>query len=703
MESVTPPKKRLKQYFALFAVLIVTLIIYSQVSDFDFISYDDERYVTENPDIKDLSLDGLKTIFISPTVPEENKPPLSVLSLAINYHFGELNPAGYHLTNLIIHLLNISLVFFLVKKLSRNQVLTIFVTAVFALHPSSGEAVAWVSARKELQYTFFYLVALMLSLKYWETGKFKFYLIAIPVFVLSFYSKYAATSFPLLYLALSFFFQNRKPAGRVIAESLPFFALPLYSVYMMVSGVFMSHAEIPPEEYGTPSDAALLDESITENAEQTADYAQTLITDYNSFDLLEKVFLGGYSIFKYLQKFVWPFDQQLLYPYPPLVDGALPPVYYIFTVLSIFAVLGSIYFFYKNKSVLREYVGFGFLLFLSKSVLLLHVLPIGGIVVIADRYMYLPFMGLSLVFFFLIEKLTAKLKSPRVKYGLLALYLIVVVFQLVNRLPAWKNTPAIFNDLIEKEVKSPVAYNNLGNYYHTKGNLKKAEMLFDKSLELDPDYVNSLTNRGSIYLNSGRTAKAKKDFNRVVEMYPDYKLVHYNLGVIHQQSNNHDSAIYHFERVITLNYSFYQAHNNLGIVYMNTGQFNKAAESFKKVIDINPDFTQAYINLGYVYQMGFKDYKSAFEYFKKALETEPNSPEAALAMAFNYKYRSKPGKAVEMYTYIIKNHPQLNQPFYLRGLVHLEQNEREKACADFEKAFELGNDNARQMMRHNCN
>lgn len=687
---------------ALLVLLAVTFIFYDQVKDFSFISYDDERYVTENPDVRDLSLDGIHTILFNPTVYEENKPPLSVLSLAVNYYFSQNNPAGYHLTNLFIHLLNIALVFFLVRTVSRSNTAALFVSAVFALHPSASEAVAWVSSRKELQYTFFYLIALLLSLKYWRTGNFKLYIAVIPVFLLSYYSKYAAASFPVLYLALSFFYQNRKSALRVIAESIPFFLLPLYSVYLMTSGV----KEKEPVPESTPSvyddTAETVSNNVPEITEQTVAVTQAAVTEYHAFDLIQKIFLGGYSFIKYLLKFIWPFDQQLIYPYPRLENGSLPGEYYIFTAISVLLVLAAGYFFYKNKVFLRGYLGFGVLLFLVKSAMLLHVLPIGGRVVIADRYMYMPYIGLAMVLFFAATRIAQKARIPALKYVLLGLYSAATMFQLHNRLPDWRDTPSIFTDLTEKNVPSQVAFNNLGNYYHEKGVIRKAEQLFDQSLDLDPDYVDALNNRGSLLLNSGRLEEAERDFRRVIEMYPDYKLVHYNLGIIHQRLQNYDSAVYHLERVVSLDYMFYHAHNNLGIIYMNTAEYERAREAFKHVLHIKPDYVNGHTNMGFLHRVGFQDYKTASYHFEKALEVKPDHVEAAMGLALNYRDTGKPEKAIEQYSRVIQRHPNYSQAYLSRGLLYLELNEQNKGCEDFHRAAGMGNANAQAIAAENC-
>jgi protein O-mannosyl-transferase len=146
-----PYKQLWKYWWPLVVILTITFGLYRQVSDFDLINYDDNRYVTDNKDVRDLSVEGLKRIFISPQYKEEIIPPLTILSLAVNYHYGGLNGGSYHMTNLIFHLLNIVLVLVLVYKLTKHQVLSLFVAAVFAFHPSATEAVAWVAARKEVQ------------------------------------------------------------------------------------------------------------------------------------------------------------------------------------------------------------------------------------------------------------------------------------------------------------------------------------------------------------------------------------------------------------------------------------------------------------------------------------------------------------------------------------------------------------------------
>lgn len=668
----------------LLLILAITAILYSRITDFSFIGYDDDVYIIENPDVRDFSFEGAKKILFNPEKPEELKPPITVLSLAFNYHFSGLDPSGYHLTNLILHLINIVLVFVVVKSASARSDFALFAAGVFALHPSFAEVVAWATARKDLLYGLFYLAALIFTFKYWKTGKIHFYLLIVLFFVLSYYSKYAAASFPVLYLALGILYYRRKNIIRTAAESIPFFIPPLYSFYLSVNP--------------RTSSASALTENIQEQTERLPETAAKAaqaaleITVYDSFNLFQKIFLGGYSFIQYLIKFIFPVNQQLIYPYPPIdQNGNLPTEYYTLTALAVLIAGLVIFLCIKNKKLIHSRAGFGILFFGVTTALLLHVLPIGGRVVIADRYMYLPFIGLSVISFYLLRQVALKFNVPKLPKIAGIIFTVILAVILNNRISDFKSTETVFKDLINKEVRSAIPYNNLGKYYEERGRNSEALELLNKAIKIDPNYVEAVNNRGSVLINLNRHEEALNDLKRIIQANPGHSVALYNTGTAYEALKKYDSALYYYDLTIQADPEFYRALNNYGVILMDhKRQYTEAEKYFKKALQVKPDFARGYNNMGIIQRMEYEDIEAALDYFKKSVKVDPGFIDGHLNIARIYIDQGRLEEAEKKLKFILSRDREYVYAYFHLGITHLKQGNRELGCQNIITAHQKG-------------
>ena len=209
------------------AILLLTLIAFYPSINCSFINWDDQFYVTDSKLIQSLSFENIKKIFSTESVVALNYHPLTILSLAIDYHLGNLDPRQYHFTNLFIHILNTLLVFFFAYKLSdRKLIVGIFVSIFFGIHPMHVESVAWIAERKDVLYTFFFITGLLTYLSYSETKKKKFLVLTFIFFFLSVLSKAMAVVFPFVILLIDYY-KARKVSLEVFVEKIPFFLISL--------------------------------------------------------------------------------------------------------------------------------------------------------------------------------------------------------------------------------------------------------------------------------------------------------------------------------------------------------------------------------------------------------------------------------------------------------------------------------------------
>lgn len=675
----------------LIAVLVITFMLYHQVSDYYFIHYDDPSHIVDNEDIRDFSLQGAYNIFFHPFNPELLAPPLTILSFAMNYHFSDLDPGPYHMTNVFLHLLNVLMVFLLVWKVMNNRWAALFVSAVFALHPLNTEAVCWVTARKDLLYGFFFLLALWLAIRFWQTRNGWLYAGAIAAFVLSYFSKFSAATFPVVYLGLALLWKNRKDIWRVVAESIPFLLLPGYTFYRVI---FPDAPKIFPRADYNPG--------ITYFSEKFE-----IVTHYHDFSFIQKIFLGGYSFITYLIKFLLPVNQQIIYPYPDLSpSGHLPLVYYLATIASVLLVSAVVYYFIKNPSRLTTTPGFIMVFYLATTSVLLHVLPIGGRAVVADRYGYIPFIALAMLLFYLGLQLKRRRRlkpSPLILAGLL--WLFVLIIATAHRIPMWKNTGTILTDLTEKEPSYPIAYYNLGFYYAENNQKDRALRNYTRALKLAPHFTQALNNRAAIYMISGQYQKAKPDIQRFIELLPHADPTKYqNLGQIYREEGDYDKALEYYQKAVEMNPQIHNAWYNIAYILITTGKHQEALKPLKQAINLRPRNAQNYVAQGMAY-VGMEQYEKALSDFKKAISLDSSNLEAHINKArvnFNFhQFR----EAIQTYTYILEN----ISPIPDQGSIHLNRafalmnlGQRQEACADFFRAAKHGKPTAQDYINRYC-
>lgn len=602
-------------YLYAYIIVILTFLVYSFSLNNEFlINWDDHLYVTQNDVIKDLSWKTIKEIFT--TFHYENYHPLTNLSNAIEYYFFELNPFPYHLVNLLLHLANTLLVFIFICKLLSNTEAAAIVAALFAIHPMHVESVAWVSERKDLLYTLFYLASLISYVNYHNSNfSLKYIIHAGLYFLLSCLSKSAAVSLPVLLLLIDYYKTRKLFSFRVIAEKVPFFIIAfLFGVVAIKS--------------------------------QSSTGATYMVNE--QFTILERIFLATYATVFYLVKSVFPINLSALYLYPTKDNGALPFVYYA----SIVVVLLIAFWIYRSKEIRKELI-FGFAFFLITIALMIQLVPVGRAIV-AERYTYVAYIGL----FFIVAKLYLVGKSQSTgffkKNAKYVLLVIGVLFSLTtyNRTKVWKDGDALFSDVINKDP-SAIAFYNRGYVRQMAGDYKSALDDFNKAIEKDTAYALAYNNRGGAkfflkdymgaiedytktilydtgnvdgYYNRGYVKQQMGDITGALD---DYKksivkspstaaTVYLTIGNLKQQQKDYQSAIKEYHNCLAVDSLNYSAYFNLGNTYYYLNKDSMAMENYNKTISVNPDFADAHYNLGMVF-LNFNKPDLACGAFKRAL------------------------------------------------------------------------------------
>jgi Tfp pilus assembly protein PilF len=630
-----------KYYGALVIILLISFFIYLPVLHNGFV-WDDEYYIENNPLIYSINL---KEIFSQNVL--GNYHPFTILTLAIEYHFFGLNETGYHAVNLLLHLLNVILVFYTVFFLSEKAGVALVASLLFGIHPIHVESVAWVAELKDLLYTFFFLASYFFYLKYLKNLKIRYYVFALALFSVSILSKAMAASLPLL-LVLTDYLKGRKITKKSILEKVPFFLLAI------ALGVV---AIIAQKSTGAISDLAI-------------------------FTLPQRLVFASYGFITYLFKLLLPLNLSAFYPYPIKSYEDIPIQYYAY--IFIFSVLVA-YVIYSLRFTQKIFFGIGF--FAITVLLVLQLLPVGG-AIIADRYAYIPSIGI----FYLAGEGINLLWNKKLKFVVIILLSASAIFFSVKthaRCGIWKNEMALWNDVISQYQTVPRIYYNRGNVFMNEKNYDRAIGDYSKAIELNPNYAEAYYNRGIVYMNEKNYDRAIRDYSKAIELNPNYTEAYNNRGNIFKNNKNYDRALEDYNKAIELNPKLTEAYNNRGVVFINKNRNADAISDFNKAIELKPNLTEAYNNRGVVFINENKN-TEAISDVNKAIELDPDFADAYNNRGIIFYREKKYDEAISNYTKVIALQANNVLAYYNRGLSEYYSGKKDAACLDMKLAANLG-------------
>ena len=540
------------------AILVVTFIAYAPSLQNDLLkTWDDQAYVTQNDLITNLSPAGMVRIFKEDRGLYANYHPLTTLSLAFNHAISGKSPLGYHLTNLFIHLLNTLLVFLFILMLPGKRIFAAALVALlFGIHPMHVESVAWISERKDVLYTLFFLASLISYLYYLQRNNhLKWYLLALVLFVCSMLSKAMAAPLPLVLLLIDYL-TGRKWNVRVFVEKIPFFLISI--------GLGMLAMKIQAEGNATSS---------------------------GLFSITSRTLHAGYGFVVYIVKILVPTGLSAFYPYPyPLVNSAwlldhTPSILFI-TLLFSTILWGLIIFLFIKPAKKTQTFLFGMLFYAATIGMVLQFIPVGR-AIMADRYAYLASIGIFIVIGFLADDLYRQKKYRTVVMAAMVLYSGALAVMTFERTKVWKNDETLWTDVMEK-------YPN------------------------DNRIMLPIANRANYYYGEKKMPQALQDYLLATSFNPSDDVVLEKIGRIYgKEMNKMDSALFYFTKAYEKNKTNYDVLCDLGIVYGMRGDARNALDYSLQALKINDKDPSLFYNIAISYQ-NLGDAEKAKEYMAKA-------------------------------------------------------------------------------------
>ncbi len=634
------------------------ILYYSSFSN-DFTLRDDDDYVTKNYLLGDLSWNGIKKIFV--TLYYNGHLPVTILSLALDYHFWGLNPIGYHITNFALHIINTILVFQVIKTICRRNEVALLSALLFAIHPLGVQSVAWIAERKNVLYTTFYFASLWSYIIYLQNNTKKYVFISFILFVFSVASKWSAYTFPVAILIFDYYYK-RKLDLWYFFEKIAFFSIPFISFYFhMKSGVAIA----------------------------------------NEFNFIDRFFFGSYTFVFYILKILLPFDLSAIYPYPKKINDTLPGIYYLSLVPAI-GILAVLFYTIKKKVLFHKEILVGFLFFLFNIAMVLQVLKfIGGHELAADRYTYVPGVGIFFIISLIFSHFYNKTNKNKTLYKIgLTVYVIAISISTVNRTKVWANTETLYNDVVENYPNFSKAYLLRGQYYKSIKNYTETLNDYNKSLALNENYADAYIQRGILYYDIQDYEKSKLDLLKGIQIDSTHHEGWNYLGLAYLNTNPQKSAEY-FKKAIQNNTKKGLYYNNLGYAYEIQKDYINAEKLYNKTIEIDSLETLAYVNRGWLY-INKESYSKAAEDFKKAIKLNPTDASNYNSFGWAMYNLKRYNEALKYFNTALNM--KLNEPyiFYNIGLTELSLNNTKNACEAFKTAVEKGHIEAKNYYSSNC-
>ena len=561
--------KRKEIIICLFLVA-ASLVVYLQLINYDFVYYDDNSYVTENPHVKaGLTLESI--IWAFTTGHACNWHPLTWLSHMLDIELYGLNPMGHHLTSLQIHIVNTVLLFILLNWMTGAIWRSAFVAALFALHPLHVESVAWVAERKDVLCAFFWILSTLAYVRYTRNQSKINYLLLVVLFVFGLMAKPMIVTLPFTLLLLDFWplsrFQSMlqkqqipvfKAIACLVREKIPLFILSAISC--LITFFVQQHGGA--------------------------------VTSIEILSLKARVANAIVSYTNYIGKMIWPLNLAVLYPLREWRPEQVIMSGLFLLVLSVLAVRSWRRF---------PYLTIGWLWYLGTLVPVIGLVQV-GIQRMADRYTYIPLIGLFIIIAWGMRDIAAKWQRQGVLLPIfssvaLIFFMICTWFQVGH----WQNGITIFKHTLDMTKNNYAANCELGNALMRNGKLDDAVIQFYKALRINPNYEEAHANLGCTLARQGNVSDAIYYYNKALLINPDNAKAHNNLGVLLAGKGKFNDAFYHYQEVLRINPKYAGAYYNLGKIYANKGDIENAILYYKKTLKVSPNMAEALYNLSWIY------------------------------------------------------------------------------------------------------
>jgi protein O-mannosyl-transferase len=558
---------RMKHFIPL-CLILLTVIVYWPVLNHQFINYDDPAYVTENHHVRmGLTYESIRWAFTTTLMGNWN--PITWLSHMLDYQIYGLNPKGHHLTNLVFHVLSVLLLFTLLTKLTGALWRSALVAAIFALHPLRIESVAWVSERKDVLSTFFFMLTLSAYVYYVKKPTGKSYFAVILLFILGLMSKPMLVTLPFVLLLL-----DAWPLQRLNLAGWPL-SPPPANQQDRPAGPIPSNVRVFLDKVPLLILAAAF--SALAIYAQRIEKAVLSVPEHSFYGRISNALL---SYVNYLSKTFWPKDLAVLYPLPESV----PPVQAMVSL----AFLAGITFLFLRLRRHHPHLLVGWLWFVGTLMPVIGLVQV-GLQAMADRYTYIPSVGIYILVVWAVAEIAGKWRCHALPAGL-AGAIVVSSLSISTRLqlPHWQDSIALFTHAIRVTNNNYIAHTNLGDALDKQGRHRDAIFHYAEALRIKPREAFLYYKMACALDTLGRTDIAFQYYGKSLQIDPSNPHVHNNFGIALIRYGRAHDAKKHFLEALRLNPDLGDAHYNLGLALASEGEREEAILHYYEALRLNP-------------------------------------------------------------------------------------------------------------------
>lgn len=592
-----------------------------------FVTYDDPDYVTKNVRVQSgISLSGIQWALTTGSV-SSNWHPLTLLSHMLDCEWFGLQPFGHHLTSYILHILNSVLLFVMLQRMTGFVWCSFAVAAWFGLHPAHVESVAWVAERKDVLSGLFWMLTLLAYAEFARTPtggsrRRTYYLFSLGSFFLGLLAKPMLVTLPFVLLLLDYWPLRRlslENVRRLVAEKVPFFVLTLVST--IVTYIVQKHGG-----------------------------AMALVEPVPLSDRLTNA-LVAYG--RYVQKLLWPTDLAVFYPF----RNAWPMFSIALAALFVMGV-SAITLLHARK---HRFLPVGWFWFLGTLVPVIGLVQVGA-QSMADRYTYLPSIGLFVVVAWGVNELAQRMRYPSWATGTIGFATVAAcIVATRTQITFWKDGETLFRravavsgdhylphlslgiallgkgrfsealvSLQQSRVLRPaefLVHNNLGAAFLAEGRLNEATVAFQKALSSKPDSSMAMINLAQCYISTGQFPSAADILRKAIIISPDNAQAHFLLGVALLSERRHDDALMSLNRALELQPAFAQARQELTKALVFKGQLEEARNEWRRTVDLVAGSATEHNSFG-VLLAEAGQFEAAIKEFEEAQRVEPGNADA---------------------------------------------------------------------------
>ena len=569
-------------------LVVLAAVVYLQVGGHEFSIYDDSEYVTKNPTVQEgLTSEGFFWAFT--TTQAGNWHPLTWISHMLDCQLFGPNAGAHHLVNLFFHLANTGLLFLVLRWMTGAVWRSALVAALFAVHPLHVESVAWIAERKDVLSTFFWFLTLMAYVHYTERPGGLRYLLVVLAFALGLMAKPMLVTLPFTLLLLDFWPLGRTPYWKKDDT------LPQTAEAERKRRKKKGKKAVKDERASFPW--PLVNEKIPLLVLTALSCVLTLhaqkyaMIPLQRLPFYERVANALVAYVRYILKMSWPLDLAPFYPpveWPAWVVGG-----------AVIFIVG-VTFLAVRKIRPLPYVAVGWFWYLGTLFPVIGIVQVGG-QAMADRYTYVPLIGLFIILawgvYDLAEKTHLRGIALAVPAGILIAVLMATTWLQVQR---WRDSVTLFNHAVTVTESNYKAHSLLATALMFQGKLEDALQHSKESLRIQPLSADLYIQNGNILLEMEKMEEAKENYRRAIQLDPNNASAHYNLGVVFHIEGNTDRAIDEYQRAIKLRDTHFPAHMKLAETLTEKGRLDEAMRTYARAATLQPRTAEIYYNMGNV-------------------------------------------------------------------------------------------------------